>query len=476
VSRLPNVGHDDDEVVNVEVLDFMALALREPLPADIDILVVTIPAPFEALEKFLRLVPKHMAYLFRSPAGTQIAGGGCVHALEAIGERRFEELRDQAAQLWPRVLVRQMPGCPSTAVVVGGAGFAPHVPSYEPWTEFASDAFSLARWGYVRRGKSAFMSLGVTRADLEREDAVDQFIGEARRILLALEYESPTSLIETVLISPAAVHHITAGEWDTYIAAIKEALASGTFDKIVAARRCVVDLPRRLEATGFMARVFAAYPDTTHFALLRENTTFLGATPETLFRKEGATLITHALAGTTRVKDDPTEDSSRDVAALSRSGKDLGEHALVVKEICNTLWPLSKKIKFSSTPHARKVRNLIHLQTPISAELREGVDVLDLVSVLHPTPAVGGFPSKPAAQWLRQNEPLERGMYTGVVGWFDADGNGEFSVAIRCGVLAPNKAFIYAGAGIVPASDAGSEYLETRAKMHPLLRALGVML
>jgi isochorismate synthase len=476
VSRLPRLG-DDDDVVSADDLTFLRDALAEPLPADKDILSVILPAPYEAPEKFLRLVPRHMGFLWRSPGSADIAGGGCAAMIEAVGEDRFPRLGAAARALWPRILVRAHPGSHATPVLVGGAAFAPNVPEVEPWSEFASDAFSLPRWTYRRVAQKATVTLSLRRDQLGRPDVLAAYVQEAKALLTQLAFESPTSLIPRHDIARSAVHNISADDWASYIGNIHEAIRSGGFHKIVAARRCVVDLPGRLEATGFMARLFAAYPDTTHFAALRESSTFLGATPETLFKKQGLNVTTHALAGTTRVPDDwKVDGASPEALALSRSLKDLSEHALVVKRICDALMPFAKKIRYSSTPHARKVRNLIHLQTPISAEVRPEINAFQLVAALHPTPAVGGFPAVEAARWLRYNEPLERGWYTGVLGWVDANDDGEFAVAIRCGVLTPRRAYIYAGAGIVEASDANAEYNETAAKMTPLLRALGVVI
>lgn len=96
-------------------------------------------------------------------------------------------------------------------------------------------------------------------------------------------------------------------------------------------------------------------------------------------------------------------------------------------------------------------------------------------ATLHPTPAVGGFPAREAAEWISNNEPLERGWYTGTVGWIDGNGDGEIAVAIRCGVLTRTHAYIFAGAGVVAASTAEAEYAETAGKMGPVLRALGVL-
>ena len=474
-SQLPRPNADDDDWSHFDdLISFVEQALAAPLASGRDILIVAVPAPSDAPERFLRLVPRDMGMLWRSPHGKQIAGGGCVHRIEADGENRLKTLAGASREFFSRVQVRSAEGLRVVPTLFGGLSFSPDVPPIEPWADFGSASLSLPRWCYGRENRAAYLSVAVT-AEEGRDPAVRaQFVKELRHILVTLETEPATSLIERHETVQKTIHHISAGDWNGYIAAIQDAIATGGFDKIVAARRCTVDLATPVDDTGFMARLFAAYPDCTHFAIRRGDATFLGATPETLFCKEGRRVRTHALAGTTRVKDDAMYDSSEDAAALRRSYKDLAEHALVVKKICEELWPLCARLRYSSTPEARRVRNLVHLQTPISAEVRPEVDAFRLLAALHPTPAVGGFPAREAAEWIRNNEPQERGWYTGTVGWCDAEGNAEFAVSIRCGVLTPKRAYVYAGAGIVKASDADSEYRETGAKMHPLLRALGL--
>lgn len=474
VSTLPRFG-DDEGVDHAASLDFVEDALRAPVGPEASYVSVTIPAPQEAPEKFLRLVDRDMGFLWRSPSGIQFAGGGAAVVLSATGADRFANVREQVDALWPRVEFHAMPEVDHGIVLFGGAAFVPDVPQFDPWEEFGDAVFSVPKWGYRRlRDGSANLTLTVPIDELRDPNAVSRLVDETRSLLRHLEHESATSLIQHHQILPSAVHHVPPDDWNAYIASIKAAIGSRAFDKIVAARRCVVDLNHPLEDTGFMARLFAAYPDCIHFAVRREHATFLGATPETLFCKRGRELMTHALAGTTRVNDNPNEDSTTDVTALTKSSKDLVEHALVVKRICETLWPFSKRLRHSSSPHARRVRNLLHLQTPISAELRPEVRALDLVGAMHPTPAVGGTPAREAAIWLRENEPQERGWYTGTLGWIAPNDDAEFGVAIRCGVLTKKRAHIFAGAGIVEASSAEAEYRETGAKMYPILRALGV--
>lgn len=471
--RLPRLGEDDDSL-SPEVLAYLRDELSRPLRAGRDYLSLTIPVPSEAAEKFLRLVPRQMGFLWKSPGSPQLAGGGAVATIDVSGRDRFNQLARATPLLFARIEARAYEAPPPPTVIVGGCAFTHEVPAFAPWEEFTADSFVLPRWGYRRQGKTSTLTISLTREELKDPATIERMIEETRALTRALDYESATSLIERVDIPRSAVHHVPERDWAIHIEAIHDAIRGGAMQKIVAARRCIVDLHRPVEDTGFMARVFAAYPDCTHFAIRREKATFLGATPETLFRKRGNNLSTHALAGTIKIDEDPRFDSSRDVAALQSSAKDRAEHSVVVKMICRDLWPLSKRIKHAPAPETRQVRHLIHLHTPITAELRDETSVFDLLATLHPTPAVGGFPAREAAEWISQNEPLERGWYTGVVGWIDATGDGEFAVAIRCGVLQEKRATIYAGAGVVAASTAAAEYAETAAKMTPVLRALGV--
>lgn len=472
---LPRLGDDDENLSPTQHLSLISEVLARPIPADKEFLSVAIPASIEAPEKFLRLVERENGFLWRAPGGEQFAGGGAAGEVRVSGPDRFKTLSRRVPEFFSRIHSVGVGGVTYPPVLVGGAAFAPGVAPVDPWTEFTEDTFILPRWAYRRSKDDAAIMLTIHRDELGDLRKIARLIEETGTLVRAFEYESPTSMIERVDLSRASVRHMPKTDWNEYIAAVQNALASGKYEKIVAARRCVIDLQRTLEDTSFMARVFAAYPDCIHYAIRRKSSTFLGATPETLFRKSGLHLDTEALAGTTRVSEDPREDSSRDVAELLVSKKDLVEHGFVVERICADLQPLATEISHASGPRTRQVRNLVHLNTPIKAELKPTTTVFDLLGALHPTPAVGGFPTREAAQWLADNEPIERGWFTGTVGWIDATGNGAFAVAIRCGVLSGSRAHIYAGAGIVKASNAEAEYIETGAKMAPILRALGIV-
>jgi isochorismate synthase EntC len=115
---------------------------------------------------------------------------------------------------------------------------------------------------------------------------------------------------------------------------------------------------------------------------------------------------------------------------------------------------------------------VVHLETPISATLPDGVGVVDLVDALHPTPAVCGTPTEAARGMIRQLEPFDRGLYAGAVGWTNLAGEGDVTVALRCGLLRDRWAHLFAGGGITADSEVDEEVAETESKFMPVLEAL----
>jgi isochorismate synthase len=117
--------------------------------------------------------------------------------------------------------------------------------------------------------------------------------------------------------------------------------------------------------------------------------------------------------------------------------------------------------------------NVWHLSTRFRGVLRDAAtDVLQLVAALHPTPAVCGSPRETASEVIRASEPFERGAYAGPVGWIDAEGDGEWAIALRCAELQGDRATLFAGAGIVAGSDPEAELDETERKFRAFLDSL----
>jgi len=175
---------------------------------------------------------------------------------------------------------------------------------------------------------------------------------------------------------------------------------------------------------------------------------------------------TEALAGSVGRGGTPEADAEL-AQSLVESSKIQHEQGLVVDAICEQLAPLGEVRE--GEQRVRKLDNIQHLQTPISATLDADAHVLDIVAALHPTPAVGGLPPDVAADTIREVETFERGWYAAPVGWFDAAGDGEFLVGIRSGVAGGQQATLFAGNGIVRDSNPQEEWDEIQLKYRPLL-------
>ncbi len=200
----------------------------------------------------------------------------------------------------------------------------------------------------------------------------------------------------------------------------------------------------------------------------------VGATPELLVSRRGSYVLSHPLAGSARRHPDPDEDA-RVAQALLGSAKDHDEHRHVVEAIVAALAPWCSHIDAEPRPSLHATATMWHLGTRIEATLADArTPVAALVAALHPTPAVCGTPRALALATIRTLEPVPRGFYAGAVGWTDADGDGDWYVAIRCARVQGAQVRVYAGAGIVAGSQPALEVAETDAKFGAVLNALGV--
>jgi isochorismate synthase len=240
----------------------------------------------------------------------------------------------------------------------------------------------------------------------------------------------------------------------------------------VLARRLNIQAEQPFVVEGVIERLRERYPDCTIFAVRRGDACFLGATPETLVRLEGGTVRTDCLAGSARRGASEEEDAALGEALLA-DDKEQREHAIVARALTEALRSVCADVRVPEKPQLRRMANVQHLHTPIEATAADGVHILDLVERLHPTPATGGLPGDRALCLIREHESFNRGWYAGPLGWLDADGNGEFAVALRSALMRGNEASLFAGCGIVRGSDPEREYQESKIKLEAMLWALG---
>lgn len=420
----------------------------------------------DALDLFRAIGDEAPAVLWVEPRGRaercwSYAGvGGTV--LCASGAARLVELQRAAAQIFDGLVVVQPEWAPPPALV-GGFAFRAGDAGLE-WDELGDAAFVLPRWTFARAGDRALVRVLLSDDDLERPDDVAR---EARAWAARLAPPAEGAPAGPV----TAVREVDRPAWADLVEAALGAIRAGELEKVVTATRCEVRARAAVDVPGVLARLSTRYPDCVRFAVRLGEATFLGASPERLVGQRGLAVQVDALAGSASrgVTADGDEAARR---RLVTSDKDRREHDVVVRAVAEELSRLGVALDIPSEPIVRSLANLHHLWTPVRGQRSAPGHVLDLVERIHPTPAVCGAPRDAALAWIARHEPEGRGWYSGGVGWFDRAGDGDFAVALRCGLVRGATAVLHAGTGIVEGSDAAAEHTEVLAKLAPMLGAL----
>jgi menaquinone-specific isochorismate synthase len=273
-------------------------------------------------------------------------------------------------------------------------------------------------------------------------------------------------------VAPAGQLRYAHGETSVtaYRAAVAEAvrrIGRGELAKVVLAHDLVARAEAAIDPRYVLGGLADRYPDCWTFAVEG----LVGATPELLVGLRRGEVTSRVLAGTTARGGDEAEDHRRHEALL-RSAKDREEHRYAVESLTQALAPVCTSVQASAAPYLLELSNVAHLATDVTGTAAVGRDVLDLVAAVHPTAAVGGTPTDAAVAAIRELEAMDRGRYAGPVGWVDAEGDGEWGIALRCAQLAGDTARLFAGCGIVAGSEPDAEVLEAQAKFVPVRDAL----
>lgn len=432
--------------------------------------VVQLPAPVTDPIAPLSLSGNKDRFLFSPPGAERFSGAGRALELQASGSDRFEKILFEADRARSTFAVAAFPGMKEPTVrFFGGFAFQTGCAKSALWTPFGEASFVLPSLCYGVSRDEAFLTLALRPEELASARHRDNIVEEVTRWLQVLSAEKPVLGLDTALGRHAKLEQ-DAGAEERFCESVRQlvdAIGRGEFEKVVVARKARVLLPERLDLPSVLARLRQGAPESTCFCLERPGRVFIGASPELLLKKQALLVKTEALAGSTRAT------ATEDFDALLSNDKELGEHRLVVRQILQELKPLASSLSCPESPRPRKLRHIVHLETPISVVLKSEEHVLSLLRRLHPTPAVGGIPTERALGWIAEHEADERGLYAAPLGWFDEHGDGEFTVALRSALIEDKVAHLYAGGGIVKDSHAESELEETRLKLARMLDALG---
>ncbi len=410
-------------------------------------------------------------FVLEQPArdGWALAALGVVCAIEEHGAARFTEVARRWRELAASAAADPLDGPRGSGpVAVGGFAFSPSGGTAPHWSGFAPASLHVPEVALARRGDEVRLTLAaLVRPDDDPAELcarLEARAAELRQTPLPLLDPDPTAHCRVVSAMPPE-------HYEDAVARAVERIRAGALDKIVLAREVQVHAPGPHHAAAVLGILREAFTECHVFAVGRGSDTLLAASPELLVRREGLRAGTLALAGSTRRSADPAVDDHLGEQLL-RSGKDREEQAIVARRIVRALRPHSVWVTAADDPVLARIANIQHLATPIRAQLREPVSVVELAGLLHPTPAVGGEPLAAAAPLIPALEGLDRGWYAGPVGWTDFAEDGEFCVALRCALITGSIARCYAGVGVVRDSDPSAELAETEVKLQALLPVL----
>lgn len=384
-------------------------------------------------------------------------GWGAAHRVTVEGRHAIRE----AARIWDDLRSRAQVSGHSAGRSAEAPPSSTHSPLSVP-IAFSSFGFAWATPGVLvvpevlivdDEGGRHVVTASTTEDAPDPIDAINQ----------AMAARSPITEAQGLWTAPG---RMSQTQWRESVRRLISRLRSGAASKVVMARDMVVSAASPFDERFLLQRLHELYPTTWAYAV----DGLIGATPEMLASTSGGRLTSRVLAGTA-----PSVGAETDGDALLANMKERTEHHLAVESVARSLAPLAETVEVPETPSLLRLPNVTHLATDVTAVLRDA-NVLDVAAALHPTAAVCGTPTPLAFDLLLAFEQTRRGRYSGPVGWIDGNGEGEIAVALRCAQVEGDGSSlrVFAGGGIMPDSVPEAELAETRAKMQPVLEALGL--
>ena len=198
----------------------------------------------------------------------------------------------------------------------------------------------------------------------------------------------------------------------------------------------------------------------------------VGASPEILVRLEGDAVTVRPIAGT-RPRGKTTQQDAELAQELLADPKELAEHLMLIDLGRNDIGRVAQNgtVKLTEKMIIERYSHVMHIVSNVEAELKPGLNAMDVLKATFPAGTVSGAPKVRAMEIIDELEPSKRGIYAGAVGYLGFNGDMDLAIALRTAVVKDNMLYVQAGAGIVADSMPDSEWMETLNKARAVLRA-----
>jgi anthranilate synthase component 1 len=262
---------------------------------------------------------------------------------------------------------------------------------------------------------------------------------------------------------------------DVYKAAVetaKEHIRAGDAFQIVLSQRFSVDTDA--DPLDVYRTLRAKNPSPYMYLLRFDGLDVVGSSPEVLVKVDEGRALMHPIAGTKPRGATPEQDGQL-AAELLADPKERAEHVMLVDLGRNDLGRVcaAGTVEVVDLLKIERYSHVMHLVSTVVGTVRPELSALDVLCACFPAGTLSGAPKVRAMEIIESLEPTRRGVYGGIIGYFDVAGDMDTAIAIRTVVLRDGRALVQAGAGIVADSDPATEDQECRNKAAAVLGALG---
>ncbi|MFA6599207.1 MAG: isochorismate synthase [Ignavibacteriaceae bacterium] len=392
---------------------------------------------------------------------------GNIHSLSASGSFRWKELEKQYADFPPPLLNSNKTDFINSPLFLATVKFDTEKKSAE-WSNFKNCELYIPKFLIKFDAPTPLLRFNVFVDDTF---SIDNSVLEFSSVLSTIFQHNITKHVEKTIEYDRKISSPDDKElWQRNVEKALSEIRKTSLTKIVLARRISMRMNKSVYLADLPGRLKKANPNSNIFYIKKNDTVFLGASPEILIEVKENNILTEAIAGSRKRGNTDEEDIFLE-NELRNSEKEINEHRSVVNFLVDNLNNLASSVKYKIVPDVKKLTSIQHLSTQITAKIKSDKSFFTIVDKLFPTPAVCGNPKEKAIALISGLEEFDRGLYAGLIGWISPS-SAKLVVAIRSALIIKNTIFVYAGCGIVEGSDPESEFTETEIKFKTILSTL----
>lgn len=421
-----------------------------------------------------RLNGEPRIFYWSSPDNDAVFVGVGAAWTASISEPRSDRFA-QVEKAWSEILSRHLSLAPeisrvSGPILLGGGAFDFNRPASGTWEDFPVSEFFVPQILFWRKDGKSGLTINCLLSGDENPELLAQSLIRKSSDLAFDRKRDPQFPAQNPNFS---ISETDLDLWKNAVRNIVRKIDNGEVEKVVLARELNLQADAPFDPSTILLRLSEEQRGASVYAYVRGENTFIGASPERIIKSEKGRYYSASLAGSIKCGN-TAEESVALGNWLLHDRKNRNEHEIVLRMIIETLQKYCEPLETQNEPQLLRLKNIQHLYTPVAGKALAGSSLLTVLDDLHPTPALCGASRREAIKYIEEFEPMPRGWYAGPIGWVDSRGDGEFSAAIRCGLLHGKTASLYAGCGIVASSDPESEFDETNIKFRPMLDALAM--